>query len=183
MATLDEIIQRFWITPEAAEWIPKTDVVPLSELREWMTSKDVEVLGFAAAMINDARFRVDPPLSVDQYASFQMHYIGRCFREDPDGEWSDSAYSAGWDLVRVYIHLWEDDRVPRSILRDIKLWLADIYRGADEKLRLCVVHATLEHLFEREPIRQFFRDWLDEPVLARAYKQGALWDGKTPLTK
>ena len=182
MSTLDELVQRFWIAPDDAEWIPKTDVLPLSEVRKWMKSEDVEVLGFAAAMIGDGRFRIEPPLPVDEYASFQMHYVGRCLRESPDGEWSDSAYSAGWNLVRIYIHLWEDERVPRPILLDMKRWLADIYKGADEKLRLCVVHVTLEHLFERGPIRQFFNDWQKDPALAEAYKQASLWDRKTPLS-
>jgi hypothetical protein len=31
--SLQEIIDRLWTTPENAEWIPKTGVVPLADVR------------------------------------------------------------------------------------------------------------------------------------------------------
>jgi len=47
-------------------------------------------------------------------------YYGRSFLENPDGEWSDSSYSAGWDLVRVFIKLWDNKTVPRELLNELK---------------------------------------------------------------
>jgi hypothetical protein len=44
--TAKELIERPWFAPENAEWKPKTDVLPLSDLKEWMGSEDIEVLGF-----------------------------------------------------------------------------------------------------------------------------------------
>jgi hypothetical protein len=111
------------------------------------------------------------------------HYYGRCFRENPDGEWSDSAYSAGWDLVGVFIELWDNDSVPREHLLDLKEWIAGLYKTGNAGLRTCVVNATLEHLFERKPIRKYFSDWRKDPLLAAAYGEACLWDIKTPLSR
>jgi DNA-binding transcriptional MerR regulator len=70
-----------------------------------------------------------------------------------------------------------------AFLLDLKKWLAKLYTAADEGLRLCIVHATLEHLFERKDIRKYFSDWQQDPVLAPAYKEACLWEGKTPLSR
>ncbi len=119
--TIDRLIERFWIAPENAEWTPKTNVLPLEELRLWMTSDDIEVLGFIYGMIGNAQFRIEPALSLEEYIHFVKHYFARCFQENPDGVWSDSSYSAGWDFVQVFIKLWDDEAVPESTPRPQKL--------------------------------------------------------------
>lgn len=181
--SVQSLIERLWIAPKDAEWTPKTDVLPLSELKEWMDSSDIEVLGFVDALIHDQRFRIEPPLDTTHYVHWVKRYYGRCFRENPDGEWSDSSYSAGWDFVGVFLSLWDNEAVPRSILIDLKSWLSSLYRDGDSRLRTCVVQATLEHLFERELVRKFFADWKNDYTLGRAYAEACLWDRKTPLSR
>lgn len=184
--SLSEAIEFFWVAPTDAEWQPKRDVIPLDHLRQWAKSSDLELLGFVIAMANDSRFTVRPTLSVDEYLVFAKHYYGRCIRENPDGEWSDSRYSAGGDVVRLFVSLWDRDSVPRALLRDLKDWLAALYKEGDETVRTCLVHATVEHLFERRPIMKFFSDWREDPLLLGAYEEAALWPkhgGKTPLTE
>ena len=181
--TLQKLIERLWIAPENAEWTPKTTVVPLSELQSWMTSDDIEVLGYVDSVVHEPRFRIEPPLSTDDYVKWVKHYCGRCFRENPDGEWSDSSYSAGWELVRIFIVLWDNETVPRSALQELKNWIAETYKSADERLRTCIVQATLEHLFERKPIRHYFSDWKRDAELAKAYREACLWDMITPLSE
>jgi hypothetical protein len=181
--TVKTIIERLWVAPENAEWAPKSDVLPLSDVERWMESEDIEVLGFTVAMIHDGRFRIEPPLPVDEYVRWVEHYSERCFRENPDGEWSDSSYSVGWDLVRVFIELWDNEMVPRELLLDVKAWLATLYKSADDRLRACIVNATLEHLFERKPIRKYFSDWQNDPILSVAYTDACFWDRKTPLSR
>ena len=100
--SLQEIISRLWTTPENAEWTPKTDVIPLSDLQRWMESSDIEILGLTHHLLSDRRFRIEPPISLSKYVEFTKHYCERCLRENPDGEWSDSRYSAGWDLVNIF---------------------------------------------------------------------------------
>jgi len=181
--TLKSVIEGLWVALGNAEWTPKTDVLPLSDVKRWMESDDIEVLGFTDAMIHDGRFRIEPPLEVEDYVRWVKHYFGRCFRENPDGEWSDSSYSAGWDLVAVFIKLWDDGSVPRELLSDLKLWIAGLYKNADDRLRTCIVNAALEHLFERKPIRKYFSDWRNDPILSTAYNEACLWDRKTPLSR
>ena len=52
--TLKSVIERLWVAPENAEWTPKTDVLPLSDVKRWMESDDIEVLGFTDAMIHES---------------------------------------------------------------------------------------------------------------------------------
>src|SRR5690348_9455513 len=100
--TVEELVDRFWIPKENDGWTPKTGVIPLPQLLKWMKSDDVEVLGFLDGLLHDGRFRVEPSLSDSQYVNWVKHYFGRCFRENPDGEWCDSSYSAGWTLVHIF---------------------------------------------------------------------------------
>ena len=183
---LQRIISRFWTTPERAEWTPKTDIIPLSDLREWMKSSDIEIVGFAYHMTGNARFRIEPSLPVEEYVDFIKRYYERCLRENPDGDWSDSRFTAGTDLVNVFGHLWRDSQVPRPLLDDLKHMLGRLYKAGDDEIRISIVQATLEHLVEQKPIREFFSDWQKDPVLRVAYDEACLWPdggGSTPLGK
>lgn len=184
--SLQEIINKLWIAPEDAVWTPKTDVVAVSDVQRWISSSDIEILGFTYALLSDRRFRIEPPIPLDDYVKFVKHYYERCFRENPDGEWSDSSHSAGTDLVNLFAHLWRDTSVPRSVLDDLKMWLARLYKEGDPAIRNCIVQATLEHLFEQEQIREFFSDWQGDEVLAVAHEEASEWykrGGHSPLGK
>jgi hypothetical protein len=89
--TLQEIIDKLWIAPEHAEWTPKTDVLSLSDVREWIKSSDIEILGFTHDLIHDSRFRIEPALPLDEYKDFVKHYFERCLRDNPEGEWQTAA--------------------------------------------------------------------------------------------
>jgi hypothetical protein len=88
-------LSRPWVARENAEWIPKTDILPLNDLQRWMSNKDIEVLGFVSAMLHDRRFRIESPMQRSDYIEFIKHYFERCLHKNPDGEWSDSRYTAG----------------------------------------------------------------------------------------
>jgi hypothetical protein len=72
--TLQEIINKLWIAPDDAQWTPKTDTVQLGDVRRWSKSDDIETLGFTSALIDDARFRIEPPLTPNEYTGFVTHY-------------------------------------------------------------------------------------------------------------
>lgn len=129
---------------------------------------------------------IRPALRLQDYCRFMTRYYERCFREDPQGEWCDSRYSAGWSLVNWFVILWNDKNVPRTAVEELKDWLARVYMEASPDLRLCIETATLEHLLEHRKIRKYFADWKDDPVLGVAYSQAMGWvqgGGKTPLGK
>ncbi len=182
--SLQQIISRLWTTPQHAEWIPKTDVVALSDVKKWMRSSDIEILGFTHGLLCDRRFRIEPPISLNEYIEFSKRYYERCLKENPDGDWSDSRYSAGADLVNIFVSLWKDSSVPRPLLAQLKAWLGKLYKEGDAEIRTCIVQATLEHLFEHKDVREFFSDWQNDAVLAKAYTEASEWykgGGTSPL--
>jgi hypothetical protein len=182
--TLEKLIESLWVAPRHAEWTPKTNVLSLDDLKHWMTSDDIEVMGFVDAMIHDGRFRIEPELPLQDYLEWVKRYYGRCLRENPDGEWSDSSYSIGADFVGVFLSLWDDEHsLSREVFVDLKEWLATLYKNGDSRLRTCIEHATLEHLFERKAVKKFFADWKDDAILKAAYNEASLWRGKTPLSR
>jgi hypothetical protein len=168
--TVDDLIQLLWIAPLDAEWTPKVDLVRMEDLLGWMQSEDLEVLGFVENTIHGRRFRIEPPLSQDDYLNFRKRYVERCFIENPYGGWADSRYGAGWDLVGLILNLWDADSNQPALV-DLKNWLAKLYKRSDEDLRTCIVHATLEHVFQRKPLRNFFSDWKRDAELSRAYEE------------
>lgn len=179
--TLDQVIREHSATDE-------TPMRPISHdlVMRWMADPDIEALGATYSLITEKRHarRIEPALTFEECQAFVVRSYERCFLESPDGEWSDSRYSAGWDLVNWFARLWRDPDVPRDALVDLKAWLARLYREADQELRTCIETATLEHLFETPEFRSFFADWASDPVLAAAHEAAMKWvrgGGHSPL--
>lgn len=183
--SLDELIDHLWHAPADAPWVPKVEVIDGVQFREWVTSDDLEVLGFLFSTMDKSRIRIEPKLNAREYLDFVKRYTERCFKENPAGEWADSRYSAGWNLVGIVCWLW-DNNSELSTMTEMKEWLADIYRDSDPDVRHCLETATLEHIFERKPIRKFFSDWKRDSILNVAYENASLWvkgGGHSPLSR
>ena len=158
----------------------------LDDVLSQSTNDNIEVLGFVDALIHDKHFRIEPPISQRQYIDFIKLYFQRCLREDPQGEWASSRHIAGGEMVNVFGALWRDKEVPRELLAELRDWLGILYKNGDATIRLCLVNATLEHLFEQEPIRKFFENWKSDPVLSVAHRESSEWylgGGNAPLGK
>lgn len=165
-----------------------TTPILLEDVLRWMRSDDIEVLGAAYALISDKRhyMRIQPSPSLAHSYEFLMCYFERCLLENPDGQWSNSRYEAGWDVVNWFADLWRDQTVPRKMLHKLKEWLARLYKEGDDALRACLVNATFEHLFEDHDIAKYFANWQKDPILGCAYRDGMLWSqkgGTSPLGK
>jgi hypothetical protein len=156
---------------------PPEDPIPRRDIERWMGSEDLEALGALMVILTKKKhyLRITPPLGLDDYFPFLLHYFERCLRENVDGEWMDSSYTAAWSLVNWFRGFWDDPEVPRKRLREMKDWLARLYREGDERLRNCLVTGTLEHLFEDKAIARFFDDWRKDPVLTVAYREAMEW--------
>jgi hypothetical protein len=159
---------------------PNTHPVPREKVVRWTQSDDIDVLGAAYAFVTDGRHygRINPPLLFGDYYPFLLKYFARCLREDPAGDWADSRYLAGHGLVGWFRQFWDDPKVPRTSLENIKQWLAGLYREGDQALRTCIVTAILEHLFERRDIAKYFRDWKNDSVLKVAYDEAQEWSDR-----
>ena len=169
MSMLEEIKSEF----EGITGIKKTTPISKERVKTWMQNQDIQVLGAACHLILDKRYysRIEPQLTLEDYNGFLMHYYERCFHEDPQGEWSDTRYEAGWALVNWFVHLWNDNSVPRKVLSKIKDWLAKIYKEGNEEIRTCIITATLEHLFEHKDIAKYFSGWKKDSTLKPAYDE------------
>ena len=187
---LDEILEA--IGPEALGpgglAAGRTDPVAREDVRRWAISDDMETLGALVSLLDSPEFRtrVQPPLSFDEHQALFLRYTERCFLENSAGDWADSRYSAGWALVGWFIALWRKEAVPRKKLLEIKRMLARLYKSGNSEVRVCIVNATLEHLFEDRGVAKYFKDWKEDPVLAQAYADAMLWSdngGTSPLTE
>jgi hypothetical protein len=180
---LDEILDV--LGPDHAR---RAEPIARDTVSRRMSSDDLEALGATRHLldIKEFRERILPPLSSDEHQAFFLRYSERCILEDPQGEWADSRYEAGWALVGWFRGLWSDKTVPRQKPLEIKQMLGRLYTTGDTAVRTCLVTATLEHLFEDRRIAKYFEDWKKDPVLATAYAEGMLWSekgGKSPLSE
>lgn len=151
--------------------------IPLKQVRQWMRSEQLKVMGAVSRLIRDATAfsMITPRLSFKDYHRFFLRYYERCIREDPEGEWVHNRYGACWDLESYFCHLWKDRTVPRTALTEIKNWLGTLYLNSDKQIRTAIVTGTIEHLFEKRSIKRFFADWRANPVLAEAYRLASEW--------
>jgi hypothetical protein len=76
-----EFYQGERFAPDNAEWTPKTDVVALDDVRDWFESADIEILGFAYSLVNDARFRIEPPFRLTNIRISRCTITGDAFEK------------------------------------------------------------------------------------------------------
>lgn len=160
----------------------KARVVAKAEVLEWMKYSDIEVRGALYSKITNTECikHIEPQLEFNDYFDFVVSYLEQCIKLDPDGDWSDSRYLAGYELVAWINDFWRNkDQVPRSKLAEVKDRLAELYAQGDEGVRKAVINAVLEHLFENRELAKYFKDWERDPVLGHAYRDALLWtEGK-----
>ena len=165
----------------------ETREIPASRVRNWMSSKDPDVLGATYGFFHSAHTgRIRPKLSFDEIFDFTLAYYEWCIRTDPPpGRWASTRYSAGWDLASWFFVLWDQKRDKKYFDR-IKLKLEQLYESGDADLKQAIEHAIVEHLFERKAIRKFFANWKNDPQMKAAYEEGMLWitrGGTSPLSE
>ena len=172
-AILEEILSEFG----ADEKDLINNPISLGKVKGWMANSDMEVLGALYTFLLDEKYstRIQPPLPFEDCHAFVMNYYERCLKEDSDGEWADSRYGAGADLVNWFIKLWNDATIHRKVLADIKEWLARNYKEGNVEIRTCIINATLEHLFEKKQVAKYFSDWKKDPILEEAYEAALDW--------
>jgi hypothetical protein len=151
--------------------------IPKPLLLDWMQTDDIEVLGAIYSFVMEpvCAHRIQPGLTLQEYSEFIFRYFGYCLRLNPEGKWSHTRYEAGWDLARWFAILWRERDVYQETLQQIKYWLAKLYKEENIEVRVCIINATLEHLFENRTIFRFFSDWQQDPDLAVAYTEARFW--------
>jgi len=165
------------VIEEIMRYFDNNDPIPKTSINEWSSSEDIEVLGVLCNLILDSRCykRINPPLTIEEYQQIILNFYGRCILENPQGEWSEPRYIAGYELMRWFMGLWNDKNVPRKEILKIKNWLAEMYKQSDKGVKNCIVVSVLEHLFEDKKVRRFFADWQRDPILKEAYSEAMEW--------
>jgi hypothetical protein len=178
---LDEIIRELSMSQGA------TSPIPESKVRGWMSSADPEVLGATYSLLSKEKLveRIKPSMAFDERFAFLLRYYEFCLINNPQGEWVDDRFTAGYDFVSAFVSLWDEER-DKKYVYEMKSLLRRLYTEGTGELKDSIEQAIVEHLFEREAIREFFSDWRDDPELLPAYDAGKLWadgGGTSPLTK
>jgi len=162
------------------------DLQPIAAatVRRWMSSNDPEVRGATSTLLFEGRHwdMITPPLDYDEEFDWMLDHFELCLRTDPQGEWIKSRWSAGNDLLVWFVALW-DQGWDAKYVQGIKALLARLYTTGSADLKECIEQATVEHLFERQEVREFFKDWEGHPQLGPAHAAGLKWalgGGKSP---
>jgi hypothetical protein len=152
------------------------------KVRAWMASTDLETMGALYALLSEAGqcARITPALDSFEVAAFLRNYFERCITEDPESEWSDSRYSAGWDLARWLKHWAESTDSDIQDLTEWTRWLGDLYKRGDAAVRLAIETAVLEHVLDDQAVANFFSEWTADAILAEAYRRAVDGPGALP---
>jgi len=165
----------------------ETPPIKAATVRRWMRATDSEVRGATYHLLteDDCFRRITPPLDPDEVFDWLLKYYEWCLRTNRRGEWADSRFTAASDMVMWFVDMW-DEGVDRSYLERIKDLIAGLYVTGSSDFKRGLVDSFLEHLFERKRIMKLFESWKDDPQLAEAYEEAALWvrgGGRSPLTR
>ena len=123
-------------------------------------------------------------MTLEEFSSIATTYLGRCVKENPQGMHSHNRYEAGWEIASLFFSLWRNSEGSHEECLRLKRWLAEMINSGDAEVELCLINATLEHLFEDAKIAKFFNDWRADPSLANAYAAAMLWPeqgGTSPI--
>ncbi len=152
---------------------PRYSEIPKDRILDWMQTGDVEALGAIYSFVTKPEYynRITPALTLVEYVEFIIRYFDCCLRLNPDSDWAHTRYEAGWDLASWFAKLWQDQSNYQESLKQIKDWLAILYKKGGVEIRRCIVDATLEHLFDNKRICYFFEDWKKDAELAVAYAE------------
>jgi hypothetical protein len=157
-----------------------TDKIPASQVKTWLCDAPVDVLGALTGLILKHSRRIEPPLNMQEICDAILEYYKQCLQGKTQGEFVPPKHIAGRELVRWFRSLWNDPSVPRVHLQDIKMMLAEVFRGSDEHEADMLVNAILEHLFETAEIAEFFADWKTDSQLKKAFARAMEWVEKAP---
>lgn len=158
--------------------------LPLARIREWLGHDDPEVRGVAYKVLSEDPHLLDPHPTVDDFVSLALQFLDKTIGAAGGGDWAYSGYEVSWHLASWFSSLALDPSTPRPFLDSIVEHLGTLYERLDENGRETLVNGALEHIFERQELRDLFVAWKSHPVLARAYADSCLWGdngGDSPL--
>jgi hypothetical protein len=158
-------------------------VISERKVRQWMATTDLEAMGALYALLSEPAqvARIRPPIDKLEVSAFLRHYFERCITENPQSEWADSRYSAGWDIAGLLKHWTKSKDLDSNELAEWARWLGELYKKGDDAIQLSIETATLEHVLDEPEVAELFADWLSDPTLAEGYRRSL--HGPGPLAE
>lgn len=160
-------------------WYDSGTTAQLEQVHAWMASDCRDAQGYLwyCFFEHPGRLKV---LETSEIVAFGSRYLERCVIENSETLYADGRFSA-CDMLRAWFQrAWSEREGQTSTLVALRDLLARLCCRDDEQITDVVMTAVLEHLFIQPEIREFFRAWEQEPMLANIYRDaltlGDTWD-------
>jgi hypothetical protein len=144
--------------------------ISLELILNGMTSEDFEVMGAIYCIISSNKLykNIHPPMSWEQCIGFLMNYFKCCIIDSPDGDWSDSRYTAAWDYANwirfLFYESWANKYI-QLICKDLE----HLYMHSSEKIKNCIEVALYEHIFNDPKIKLKFIEYTASKEMSAVY--------------
>ena len=141
------------------------------QINKWKQSSNREVLGALVELLMDKKYyeKITPKLVFEDYYPFLFDYYINCMQEDFDGEWAHSDYIASYELRSFIEGIWNDKQLSEekkiNLRKEIKYKLEKLSLKANESFKKVIINGLLEHLFENQEIKNYFKDWKKKDTL------------------
>ncbi len=162
---MNDLIEIENIFDSNSEFINKT------QIDSWKKSSDREVLGALVELLIDKKYytRITPNLVFEDYYPFLFDYYINCMQNDFDGEWAHSKYISSYELRSFIEGIWNDEQLSEEkkieLQKEIKNKLKDLCITANPPFKKVMINGLLEHLFDNNRIRTYFKDWKEDNIL------------------
>lgn len=141
------------------------------QINKWKQSADREVLGALVELLMDKKYytRIIPKLVFEDYYPFLFDYYIKCMQNDFDGEWTHSSYIAAYELRGFIEGIWNDKQLSEQekkyLRKEIKNRLGKLCLISERPFKDVLINGLLEHLFENNTIRAYFKAWEKKDIL------------------
>lgn len=148
----------------------------MDALQLMMTAKGDDPLRHAAFDILVGHRDVTSNVSAADADDFILDYFEDGLRGDHSGPRGEGRHVLGHMFISWFDVNWVQDNPNIRRGRDM---LARVIGTGDEIAYEVVVLSVLEHLFEDDDISNYFTEWVDDPVLSRAYHEALELSGRS----
>jgi hypothetical protein len=158
---------------EIEDILQKSEPISLSQIKQWIHSSDLEIQAIAYYILTSPRLvqRITPSPSPNEAYTDCITYLLQAIVKNKDGQWANTRYEAGANLVQLFQWHWNAMGRPQSLVKEIETQLKELYKAGDPEVKLCVITAILEHLFLENEITNVFVTWMDDPELRSGYEE------------
>ncbi len=149
------------------------ETIPQSMIMSAFNSSDHELKGIAYTIISTSTLskNIKPCLSFNDYFHYVNDYIQYCIIENPDGDWSDSRYSACWDYANWFNCWFNSKGIDVKYLEIIKENIEKLYKNSDSEIQLAIETGFLEHILRNKKTIDFFSNWSQDEILSEVIQR------------